>query len=47
MDCPVFACTPDHFPDLMACALDRQDIGQWAAGQEIATIRATGDRPPE
>lgn len=37
--CPVFACTPDQFPDLMAVALTRQDIHQWAAGQEIAYVR--------
>jgi Mg-chelatase subunit ChlD len=28
---PVFACTPDKFPDLMAAALSKQDIGLWAA----------------
>jgi len=39
MDCPVFACTPDRFPDLMATALTRQDIHQWAAAQDIALIR--------
>lgn len=32
---PVFACTPDLFPDLMATALTRQDISQWAASQNI------------
>jgi Mg-chelatase subunit ChlD len=42
MDCPVFACTPDQFPDLMAAALSRQDIGQWAAGREIAAVRPGG-----
>jgi hypothetical protein len=26
MDCPVFACTPDQFPGLMAAALTRQDL---------------------
>jgi Mg-chelatase subunit ChlD len=26
-----FACTPDLFPPLMAAAINRQDIGQWAA----------------
>jgi hypothetical protein len=26
MDCPVFACTPDQFPQLMATALAWQDI---------------------
>jgi Mg-chelatase subunit ChlD len=40
MECPVFACTPDQFPDLMAAALSRQDIGQWAAANEIATVRS-------
>ena len=39
MDCPVFACTPDRFPDLMATALTRQDIAQWAAANDIALIR--------
>jgi Mg-chelatase subunit ChlD len=32
---PVFACTPDKFPDLMAAALGKQDIGQWAAKEEL------------
>lgn len=41
--CPVFACTPDQFPDLMAVALTRQDIHQWAAGQEIAYIRGANE----
>ena len=27
---PVFACTPDKFPDLMGTALSKQDIVQWA-----------------
>ncbi|MFE4460580.1 VWA domain-containing protein [Nocardia tengchongensis] len=27
---PAFACTPDKFPDLLAVALDRGDIGAWA-----------------
>lgn len=34
---PVFACTPDKFADLMAAAIQRQDIGQWAAKEEIVT----------
>jgi Mg-chelatase subunit ChlD len=37
---PSFACTPDLFPDLMAAAINRQDIGQWAAAREIVTARA-------
>jgi Mg-chelatase subunit ChlD len=28
---PTFACTPDQFPDLLAVALSRGDIGLWAA----------------
>ncbi len=41
MGCPVFACTPDQFPDLMATALTRRDIEQWAPAQEIALVRGT------
>lgn len=33
---PVFACTPDKFPDLMAAALNKQDIGLWAAKEDLA-----------
>lgn len=32
---PVFACTPDKFPDLMAAALSKQDIGMWAAKEDL------------
>jgi hypothetical protein len=39
MGVPTFACTPDLFPDLMAAAINRQDIGQWAAAREIVTAR--------
>jgi Mg-chelatase subunit ChlD len=35
---PVFACTPDQFPDLMAAALRRQDLHAWAAQQDIKLI---------
>ena len=38
---PVFACTPDQFPDLMATALKREDVLSWAADQDIKTIRAS------
>lgn len=41
MGCPVFACTPDQFPDLMATALCRQDIAQWAAKDNIKLVRGT------
>ncbi|WP_407444694.1 VWA domain-containing protein [Rhodococcus sp. (in: high G+C Gram-positive bacteria)] len=27
---PAFACTPDRFPDLLALALERGDVGRWA-----------------
>ena len=32
---PVFACTPDRFPDLMAAALSKQDISLWAAKEDL------------
>ena len=38
---PVFACTPDQFPDLMAAALRRQDLHAWAAKEDIKLIRPT------
>jgi hypothetical protein len=34
---PAFACTPDLFPDLMAAAIERRDIAQWAAANDITT----------
>jgi Mg-chelatase subunit ChlD len=37
---PVFACTPDQFPDLMAAALRREDIHAWAAREDIKLVRA-------
>jgi len=40
---PVFACTPDQFPALMATALKREDIMQWAADSNITTIRPSQD----
>lgn len=36
---PAFACTPDLFPDLMAAAINRQDMRQWAAAREITIAR--------
>ena len=39
MGAPAFACTPDLFPNLMAAAINRQDIGQWAAARQIVTAR--------
>ena len=43
MGCPVFACTPDQFPDLMAAALKRDDLANWAAERDIALVRSTTD----
>jgi Mg-chelatase subunit ChlD len=37
---PAFACTPDLFPDLMAAAINRQDMAQWAATHDIVASRA-------
>lgn len=37
---PAFACTPDLFPDLMAAAIERRDIGQWAAQAGVVTSHA-------
>jgi hypothetical protein len=39
---PSFACTPDLFPELMAAAINRQDIAQWAAARAIVTSRGAG-----
>jgi len=36
---PTFACTPDLFPDLMAAAIQRQDISLWAARNDISATR--------
>jgi len=37
---PVFSCTPDLFPDMMAAAIQQQDLNQWAARNDIVTARA-------
>ncbi|MEO1184478.1 MAG: VWA domain-containing protein, partial [Cyanobacteria bacterium J06636_27] len=37
MGSPAFACSPDKFPDLMAAAIGKQDISQWAAANDIVT----------
>ncbi len=39
MGIPCFGCTPDQFPDLMAAAIKREDVNQWAASQGIVTER--------
>jgi hypothetical protein len=40
---PSFACTPDLFPDMMAAAIQKQDLGIWAAKNDIVTVRAQED----
>lgn len=37
---PSFACTPDKFPDLMAAAIQKRDLVQWAGEQGFNTPRA-------
>jgi Mg-chelatase subunit ChlD len=36
---PAFACTPDLFPELMAAAIGRRDLGMWAAQSGIVAAR--------
>ncbi|HET8844424.1 MAG TPA: VWA domain-containing protein [Ktedonobacteraceae bacterium] len=40
MGVPVFACTPDLFPDMMAAAIQKQDLTSWAARNDIVAVRA-------
>ncbi|MEM6793747.1 MAG: VWA domain-containing protein [Acidobacteriota bacterium] len=37
---PSFACSPDLFPDMMAAAIRRRDLFQWAAERGIVTSRS-------
>ncbi|MCK9192700.1 MAG: VWA domain-containing protein [Nevskia sp.] len=37
---PAFACSPDAFADLMAAAIERHDLGLWAAQRGFITERA-------
>jgi Mg-chelatase subunit ChlD len=41
LGCPVFACTPDKFPDMMAVALMRGDIRSWAWDAGMPAVRAS------
>lgn len=36
---PSFACTPDAFPAMMAAAIRREDVNQWAANEGLVTTR--------
>ena len=40
-----FGCTPDLFPDLMAAAIERRDLGRWAAAQGIVTAAPVSSSP--
>ena len=35
LNIPVFACTPDLFPDLMAAAIGKKDLKQWAGKHDV------------
>lgn len=37
LDIPVFGCTPDLFPELMAAAINQEDLRNWAARHGLAT----------
>jgi Mg-chelatase subunit ChlD len=39
LDVPTFACTPDAFPEMIAAALARQDVGRWASDRGIVGAR--------
>ena len=39
---PVFACTPDMFPNMMAAAISKQDMTQWAGDNDIVLKGAKG-----
>lgn len=38
---PSFACTPDLFPDMMAAAIKREDVAQWAARHDVVAARVS------
>lgn len=38
---PAFACTPDLFPDLIAAAIGRKPMAEWAAGHNISIAGTT------
>ncbi len=44
---PTFACTPEHFPDLMATAIGGGDVGAWAAARGIALARGEEEKLPD
>jgi hypothetical protein len=40
MGAPVFACTPDCFPDLIAAAIQKNDVATWAAKNSVLLTRS-------
>ena len=38
---PAFACSPDAFPDLLAAAIERRDLGRWAGEHGLVTAAPT------
>jgi hypothetical protein len=38
-DAAALACTPDAFPDMIAAALGKRDVGQWASERGIVGAR--------
>lgn len=41
MGCPVFACTPDQFPSMMASAITGKNLQSWATEEDVALIRGS------
>jgi Mg-chelatase subunit ChlD len=44
---PSMACTPDAFPDLLAAALERRDVGRWANEHGLHTAAPRSLEPAE
>jgi Mg-chelatase subunit ChlD len=40
LEAPAFTCTPDQFPSLMAAAIERRSLAQWAASEGVALTAA-------
>lgn len=47
MGIPVFACTPEYFPELMSAALSRQDMHLWAEQRGLKLERADAGQARE
>jgi hypothetical protein len=41
---PAFACTPDLFPGLMAAAIQKRDLTDWAARNDVVVQRGVSER---